>query len=350
MYVYYVLMTVLSVCSIIEVMCRIDTGRRKQKKRNILSVLAYISFLLVLILHHEDMGVDSGNYYIKFELARSVSWTELFRMEGIDYGYYALNKIIGYFTQDFWMVRGVIHSITLLILFFVIDKKSKYPATSVLIYAAMCNFYTFYILREALAISLCFLAYYYLEKKNFVMYFALVLIATSIHVSAFVGFLIIIFKYLLKKRIRFLKLMTMTVSIALGAYIILPELIKLYRRGRYEETGHTGGITLFIVLLITILYLGCYIKQYHLGRNKDIILQYNLICCSFFIQIGALYFGILTRARFHVAVFMILLIPNLLNGNRSIANRLFYAVSVVCASWVWLFAVVHPYEYMVHIL
>lgn len=343
MIVYYVLMATLSLCSFTEVMCYIDMRKTNQKK--MLAYIAYLSFFLVLVLHNQDMGVDSENYHIMFNYARSLSWTELFKKKGIDYGYYVLNKLIGYFTQNFWLVRCVIHVLTILILFFVIDRKSKYPATSVLLYAAMCNIITYYILREALAVSLCFLAYYFLEKGHIKIYLILVLIAASLHITAILGFVFIICKYIFKRKITFLMLMSMSVFLGIAAYFIVPHIMVMYQYGRYKTLGNEGGFKLLVVLLLIILFLSCYIKQYKLGKDKNIILQYNLICCSVFIQICALYSSILTRARYYVAVFMILLIPNLLNGNKNIGNKLVYVIGVICASWIWLFYAVHPFEY-----
>lgn len=350
MFVYCILLGVLSLCSLVEIMCITNTGWKEHRKICIVSFIAYALFLIILVFHSENMGVDSNNYKIMFEMSKSASWKELFKIPDGDYGYLALNKFIGYFTDDFWVVRCIIHTITLILLYFVINKKSKYPATSVLIYVAMCNFYTFYVLREALAISICFLGFYYLEENQTFKYIILVILACSLHQSALVGIFIIIFKLMFKRKINLLQLGLLLVMMAGGIYMLVPHIIRLYKNGRYVGLSSDGGITLFCVLLFMMIFLSFYIYEYKKNNKKEIAFQYNLLCCSLLIQLGALWAGILTRARFYVAIFLILLIPELLYAEKKIVNRIIYDSVIICACWMWFFVATSSqlYEYVPH--
>lgn len=347
--IYIIMMAILSICSFIEVIsCSYVNIQGKEKKKSyVTAIISYLTLLFVLVAHEEFMGVDSNNYKIMFEQASNSTWLELFKMKDIDYGYYSINKIISYITDDFWIFRGILHSITLGLMYFVVNRESKYPSLSVLIYITICSFYTFYILREALAISVAMLSYYFLKRDKYTLYFALVFLAATIHVTGVISILFIVVRLILKKRIKIYQLCMVSLMFSTVCYFGLVCVMSFYRSGRYIDMEKDGGFKLLIVLSIIMVILAYFLCQYSL-KGKEISFKYNMLCCSFLIQVAALYAGILTRARFYFAVFMIFLIPDILGIIRNVRNRIVFFLLVICACWIWLFGVSNPYPYTFH--
>ncbi len=106
---------------------------------------------------------------------------------GVEPGYFYFNKVLHYLGFGFQWVIFLMAAISIGIKAYFFKKYSpNFIFSLLLFYCSVYFLYDFIVIRQALALSLFFVAIPYLLERRFIKYFAIILCASTIHISALV--------------------------------------------------------------------------------------------------------------------------------------------------------------------
>ncbi|HHW46609.1 MAG TPA: EpsG family protein [Clostridiales bacterium] len=163
MVVYYILVIIPGIISLFYYLTKSD-------KTKTITFFLFFSFLWILLsLRSYEVGVDIYTYKNYFDTIRTIPWTELFGNSMlIEIGYVLFNKIIGSFTDNFSVFLSITSFIIIYPIYLLYKKESTDPLLTIALFINMSNFVMIFSgLRQALAISLSIIAFYFAKKKNF---------------------------------------------------------------------------------------------------------------------------------------------------------------------------------------
>lgn len=148
-------------------------------------------FCLWSLLAFKDVsiGIDSANSYLPFFENTEEGIDSIFKMRAINFepGYQIFNNVIHLLTQDPNLFLIIIATIIILPIVWFINSYSVIPTLSFFIYAGL-NLYHFSFsgIRQALAISICVLAFKFLLEERKIAFFLIVALAMTFHSSAII--------------------------------------------------------------------------------------------------------------------------------------------------------------------
>lgn len=311
MEIYFILLLVLLFNILLEITFKnIRIFDYRIKSRNISFIVCFLFILSIGIFRHEELGVDVINYRSYFLNLYPNFDMKFFILNPIyDPGYVLLNKTIALFTRNFRIFEVIVFCITFVIFSIIIYKDSKYPALSFLIYSGL-EFIGFNmcILRQAIACSLCFLAFRFLEKNKLINYFILVLLAITFHKTAVFFYLTYVLSYNRKKSTSFESNIIYLILFYLGFRLILPKIYNLYSNN-YSNVAVSGeGIKLLFFYSFILLFIGVLLKK---NKVKSEIMKYESSFGAIYIQMGAISFSLFTRVTNYFSILFTLSIPNI---------------------------------------
>lgn len=310
--IYLVLLIVVIICCFAEV--NIDVlkiGRFRIRMRNLSFFIVFLFILLLGILRYELLGVDVRNYRNYFYAYGRYQIKDILSEITRDNGYMLLNKLVSLLTNEYWVYKGILYTITFGIYSVVVYRKSRYPAMSFLIYLGLGFLgFNFCILRQALAVSVCFYSFQYIKDKKPVRFVEFVLLAATIHKTAVFYLLLYPIANDTVKNISLFKKICLVIASIFGAIFILPYLYQMYRID-YSETSTAGEgyemLLFYIVVIIGIVYL---IKK--TNSRSYFATEENAAVAVIYFQIVALFFSLFTRMTSYFSLMITTLLPNVI--------------------------------------
>lgn len=321
-----------------------NISTNKSQKR-IYMVLCFLSVLFFVGLRSINTGsIDTQTYcrmfdtasstsgFIDFLTIREISIEEYLYKEG---NFYLLVWLISRFTDNEQIFLVVIAAIMTACVFKFISEHSEDFMLSCIIYICLGSM-TFAMngMRQALAMSICLLAYDFAVKKKIVPFLLIVLLAMTFHVSAFIFLL----AYPLSN---FSKLHLVPLLIGGGLFIALSSsLASIYdslveKDYAVRDSIEGGGfVTVAIYLLVLILTMLFY---KNLATENGIEPLFAL-CFVGLVIFSTRYFStqIFERISYYFYYSVILLIPKLSHIFKE-KDRLIYSL-IVCILAIALFA------------
>lgn len=287
-------------------------------KRNNMSMKLFWGLLLIMLfLRHESVGIDLSTYKNIFNMISRSNWKEALGRSA-EIGYSAFNKLVSLFTNDF---RWIIVISAILSVYFVAKAYIKYSNDSSLTIALFITISNFVLLfsglRQAIAISLGFVAFEFVRKKRLILFIIIVVIAMLFHTSAFM----LLFMYPLYYA-RITKKWIPGVVLALSIIFIFNKqifntlILFLSRFTKYEGAAtSTGAYTMLI--LFSILAVFSYVIPDELKLDSDIIGMRNFLLFSVTIQMFAPLNNLAMRMNYYYIAFIPLLIPKIIENRSS---------------------------------
>lgn len=172
-------------------------NNKSDKNTKIYCGLVAFQWTLISGLRHVSVGADTHNYSIRFEEAKTISWSKLFEnfynyiFKGEDVndpGYFIIQKFFQIFCKDYHVYLIFIALIFTSFMAVWIYKNSKDPCFSFILYSVL--FYSFYALtghRQTIATALIvFLGYKYIKERKLVKFAIIAFVAFTIHKSSVV--------------------------------------------------------------------------------------------------------------------------------------------------------------------
>ncbi len=242
---------------------RIDV-KNNSSKRNFFAVLSALPLIAVAALRYE-IGTDWPIYYDLFYGINE--GTNSFQEPGFN----LLNRIVYFFSTDFVLMSAVCSVITYSFIFKAIYDQAISYSYSILFFVLDATYFnSMNQVRQTMTVAMFLYAMKYLKQRKPIPYFAIILLACTIHTSA-LFFIPIYFLYGLRVHIKL-----HVISLLAGAVLMVPlnEVVKFVvsktRYAWYLDSvflDSTGFYIIGFVFSLIILFL--YDFYYIYGNDKD---------------------------------------------------------------------------------
>ena len=156
-----------------------------KKSDDVFLILAFICLFVILAIRKEES--DLIEYLRFFNIIGNLNFAEVINYGRFEIFYLIYNKIIAliFFNDRFFIV--VTSIITLIGPYLFIRKYSKNYLLSIILFIALGLFhYSFYILRQAIAITFIVLSIDYIKQKKIFQFALFVIIASLFHTSSLI--------------------------------------------------------------------------------------------------------------------------------------------------------------------
>ena len=278
----------------------------------IVFVIFITFFWFITAFRNETIGNDTMAYISIFNNFCNWSFSSSTHVE---IGYQFFCSLVGIFTRDphvFLIVHATICYVAIAVYCL---KYSKNLMFSLVIIFVTC-FYDFTnLLRQAFAIILVMYAYQSIKKKNHLMAFLLIVLASFFHKSALAALVLLLYK-LFNFNFWFVLVFSLIVSILsyFGVFAKLLVLIApkyaIYLTGEYID----GGIFANTFYLMRALAFYAFAYHYHNGNRKNPMLW--LFVCSALIYGLAFSSTVVTRMGLYFFYPMISELPNIFENDK----------------------------------
>lgn len=327
--VFIILCIILSFAEIEDV--KIIIFGRKMSVRVVSALVLSIYLIMLGAVRNPALGVDSDNYKtycydiaVRYGMPQNIPFST-------DIGFSFLTFLITRIVKSYTAYRIVIYAITITLELYVIVKHSCNIGLSFIIFMSFGFLsFDFSILRQALAVAICFISYDYVIKHRFIPAFILTLIAFSMHKTAAI-FVILILASLIKIKKDLYVYLLLIIGAVCAGWFGLDFIINLYKKNNYHQLGITSGQGwgLLLYIVVDIILLGIAINSSNKISNIESQMLFNIIFCSLPIQIIALSFSVFTRSSLYSLIFSTIAFPNAIEDLEKKNRLTFYFVSLI---------------------
>ena len=283
------------------------------------SILLFILLLIFLGLRGE-FTEDHKNYSAFFRnVCTSVSFKEIFtRTFTMENGFVLLNKLISYLSHSELFFHLVLSFCILCFFFHVFATKSRILWLTVLLFVNLGDYFgAMNLTRQVFAASLLFCGCNLIIERKWWKYFALILLATSIHTTSLVMipacFLLVQKRNIIWNSIYFSAILILL--FLLGPLVnFVGTIIPKYQNYHYGMgAGSINAIwAILAIYLFAIISIRFFIVDYESDDIFNIVLLNGTFLCLVFLILGIKIY-MFTRFAYFFRPFACLLIPNLLS-------------------------------------
>lgn len=279
-------------------------------------VFCMLGAWLVMSLRSPWCGVDlyrgfgEISYYWVFENVQYIKWLDVPNLQYVtsqELGWIYFNKIVSLIYTNFQFFLAITAFVILGTIGYVIYKYSSNVYLSCLVFCTFGLYHFFFSgLRQGVAVSLSFLSYYFLDRKKYLCYIVLVLLATTFHSSALVFFIAYPLSKIEispKKGLLFLGGLFCTIPFLSTIINFTTSLLFSGKYQHYENEG--GAITMFLI------YALLYILSLCVDANRVVKIRGFILFAVLGQSLGIISSTSMTRIAFYFSVFFVLLIPEL---------------------------------------
>lgn len=301
-------------------------------------IVFFLILLLLLTLRDISVGGDLLGYKNVFEYSQDMSFKEI--VEGgyimnFEAGWVFVNKLFSFFTSSFQTFMILCACFSVIPVFLLYRHYSSNTILTIALFISL-SFFTSYFsgLRQALAMAFVPLAFYFTKSNKLILFLLTALLATLIHHSAFVLFLLYPVCHIHIPRS--------------AAFLIIPFFFIVYafrtalfpffqsllwdKYNEYEMTDTGAVMVLVLLLLFVILSYTCLAEDDKL--DKEIISFRNILILSAFLQIFAGVNTVAMRLNYYYLLFVPIAVPSIINSvkpsYKTIMKVLSIALIVVC--------------------
>lgn len=336
MIIYFTLYAILAVTSSI-----LNPVRDDKKVARIICIVGFVSISLMLALRHPSMGHDlryleSTGYLASFDRISTISWKNIwsYTIQNYEKGYIVLNRLISEIKNDRQFFLAVCAVLSTLPVAVCIYKKSVEPLQAFIIYLGLPAFLMSYSgLRQAIAIGLCFYAICFIQDKKLIKFVVLVLLAGTMHSSAFI-FLFAYPTYYIRmsKNARIVSVFSIPLVYILR-YPLFNVLSKLFKDD--VAIVETNSLTLFLVF--SLVYIFCIMYTDYSKEQNGLMNIFLLAClCQAF---GGLH-NLAMRVGYYFMMALVLLLPSVIkNMNIKLDKEIFAKIVFICFAAFGLYSI-----------
>lgn len=278
----------------------------------------FITLMLVLLigLRSPELGIsDTVTSYIpNFYRIQTMSFTQILTdINYSDKGYYLASKLFSMISnsaQAWIFICSIPFCVSTSMLIY---KKSRKPSISYLVLLALSYFgYSFYLVRQMIALSLCLIAYMLYEEGKYKKAIIVFLIGVSFHVTALVSlFVLLLQSEKIRKRAYLVSISIVIICYTLAGRLVglIFKLLKYDRIMMYTNNYQQKNMNQFIfyLLILAAVIMFAVIFKTLTDENKTYLLCFAL--ATGFISMVS-YVGNIYRIALYFGVYSIILIPN----------------------------------------
>lgn len=265
--------------------------------------------LIVCVVGLRDyVGADYDDYVVWFK--------SRVRDQDFELGFLALMNFFRIFNLGYKALFFFISFLTYLFLFLGVKKFTPNQNVAIYIFLLIPGMFLLSMntIRQSLAVSICFYAFYFLINKKYVYYLLLMFLGMSIHNTVILPFFLFFLVYKLADKITAAHIVGMLIgSLLFSKLEMVHYFSSLFKDSRYEDYFTTMKIAvnplkLIILNGVAILILFYFEKmktKYSNQKYLMVLFFLSVIITNFF----SLY-GDLTRLAYYFKIFEIIVIAD----------------------------------------
>ena len=288
---------------------------KDQKQRRRLLILAGVVLFLFIGLRSYTLGsTDSLHYYARMERAiASADWYSFYDPNGVEAGFqlfvWLLSRVC-WDPQGLFFATGLIYVACVL---YLIDRESHDPVLSIVFFVTL-GLFTFELqgMRQALAMSLCYLAFVEAVKGKLWRFIFIVVLAMQFHQTAVV-FLIVypICRMNFSLKYGFVILAMSVVLVGFSGQIV--GLGNSYFDRAYSTAFSSGGYVMVAIYVAAVWFPLLFYKETRNARGQTALLYLCIVNLATYLM---RYTGVATAERisFYFAFAVILMFANCISG------------------------------------
>ena len=285
------------------------------------AIIACIELITFTAIRGENVGADNSHYLSAYHILRNTNGVEVFTLKmpwNIDFepGYLFFNRILAFLQLNDFMFQLIISSIIYIPIFFTIYKYSDREFISILVYFAFGLFsHSLGLQRQLIAVSIIILGLKQITKRHFVKYALHVIVASLFHISA-IYMIILYFMYRLRvNKKNLIILISIELCMLMFSRNILNIIFKIlpsYSHYTNTDKFTSGGSYLRLLCLTAIVvFTFLFYKKMDISEERKVSIDATAL--SIIVQPVAYSFGLMGRAVDYTIVFLIILVPNLVD-------------------------------------
>lgn len=268
-------------------------------------------FFLLYVCKHNLVGTDYIGYLQYFGEIKPGDWSFLFSSErpypNFEKGYLVLTQLMSLMSQTdtfFTFIMAIIMSISPLV---TIKRYAQPVWAGVFVFFALGIYInSFNILRQTIAMYICWLSIPYILNRSFIKFFFLVTLAFFFHKTSLI-FIPLYFVPNIKFSFRYCFTI---VLIACSIYVLLLPIMSYLtialNLNNYLESDVSGGYMLLLFMLCCFIICICALKN---KLDSSVNFFIHMLFWAALLQIMAIKFNILTRFIDYYKISLIVLLP-----------------------------------------
>ena len=311
-----------------SVFCSVIAYRSKSKKtKTFIFLLLFLGVFIIVAFRSPSMGRDLGigsseGYLARFKYISKTGFVDLikghsttYQTKSYDIGYVLFNKLISYVSNDYQWLIVCAAFLSLFPVYYVFNKESSSICFSIVIYLGLtCFLATFSALRQACAISICFLSYTFIKERRFFPFLFIVLLASLFHSSALICLLIYPFySFRIGKKAR-----GFTLVLVFVVFILRRQFFSVFAGlfGKNYNIDDNGAILLFLFFLGIYIFLWAFENDDNETKGLMNVMLLLIICQGF----GNIH-SYIARIGFYLMPYICLLIPKAIDGMKEYTKK-----------------------------
>lgn len=292
-------------------------------KRIVFLTLAFSAMFFIMGFRTETVGTDTSLYCKIFELNFNFNLKSALLEGDFTFIYSLYNKIVSLISTN---RNAIIVGNSFLICFLTalfIYKNSKNVIFPTLFFITFYHFFSsMNIARQYIAVLLVANAFYFLKNRQLFKYIILCLMATLVHNTAIVSFILIPFFFIkLSKRniITYLSIFSISLLFFDKILIIFSSIFDhydMYLNSHYlQQIGQNKKVIItFIYIIIAIITTGLLnSKKLSKEEKYELKLLYLINFIAIILGIFSLKIMLISRIEIYFSIFIIILIPKVFN-------------------------------------
>lgn len=289
-------------------------GHRIQyQKRNKTALRFFFCLLTLLVmLRHEAIGNDTRNYIHFFEKIGRRDWYYIVDAD-LEIGFVFLNKVLSLITKQ-PQVYLAIAAVAVSAMIYPTYKRLCVDASlTIVLFCIMSTFVMMFSgIRQMLAVGIGFIAYEFARQKKLIPFMLAVLVAMTIHISAFM----LAFMYPLYHSKITKKWMLVVVPLLAVVFLFNRQIFSVLTAIMAQYTKYEGSISSTGAYTMLILFAGfsafAFLIPDEARMDRETIGLRNFLLLSLVIQMFAPLHTLAMRMNYYYIIFIPLLLPKII--------------------------------------
>ena len=267
---------------------------------------------LLVMLRHESIGNDTGNYIYFFNKFRHLEWKYLGQQD-LEIGFVFFNKAVSLISDNPQVYLAIAAVAVSAMIYPTYKRLCIDTSLTIVLFCLMSTFVMMFSgIRQMLAIGIGFIAYDFTRRHKFFPYLLTVLVSLTFHTS---GFMLLIMYPLYHARIT-KKWLYAVVPILAVIFVFNRQVFSvlsliLERFTRFESiASSTGAYTMLILFAIFSVF--AFLIPDETKMDEETIGLRNFLLLSLVIQMFAPIHTLAMRMNYYYIIFIPLLLPKII--------------------------------------
>ena len=305
-----------------------------ERENRFFLVLSCLLFIFFAGLKSKNTGWDVQSYLEAFNYFHKCTFRDIIQGNvgyyNFEVGFSFLLKLLSCISTSYTFLFFSMAVIIYVPIFFLIYRFSCYSWLSLVVFVSYAYFiHSFCIYRQAIAASLCCIAFVMLQKKHILSFYVFVFFAFLFHRSSLIFTIVYPLTVLLENR-KYYTLISISIfvieliNVFFGEYLLNIVFMFFssytgYIGGRYG--GESGGYLnlLFINVIYIWMLLGIKLKK---NKNRFDCSLVAVLFLAILISSEAYNFNIISRAVWYFVIYTTIAIPYLIHDTVAKRSRI----------------------------